>query len=90
MSNQKSRIITYPDILDKSSNHTVIIVNPTPADIEAVGYFCQTSRKEYDIYLYNPESEQEWFEQAGSRADYILTSGEDNLLYYFKSVDNNE
>lgn len=87
MSNRTSNIITYPDILEKSSNHTVIIINPTPADIEAVGYFCKTSRKEYDIYLHDTTSNQEWFEQIGSIADNILTTGEDNLLDYFRSVD---
>jgi len=90
MNNQTSKFITPPDILEKSTNHTVIIVNPTAADIEAVGYFCKTSRKCYDIYLYNSNNNRQWFKRLGSIADYILTAGEDNLLDYFKTVDKKE
>ena len=87
MNNQNSRFITPPDILAKSSNHTVILVNPSVADIEAVGYFCRTSRKDYDIYLYDSSANSDWFEKIGRVADYILTANEDNLLDYFKMVD---
>jgi hypothetical protein len=90
MNSQNSRFITPPDILEKSHNHTVILVNPSAADIEAVGYFCKTSRKDYDIYLYDSSDNNHWFEQIGSVADYILTSGQDNLLDYFKMVDRKE
>lgn len=90
MNNQTSKFITPPDILEKSQNHTVIIVDPSPADIEAVGYFCKTSRCDYDIYLYDSSTNTEWFEQIGKIADYILTAKEDNLLDYFKIVDRKE
>lgn len=87
MSKLNSRFITYPDVLTKSTNHTVVIINPQPTDIEAVGYFCKTSLKEYDVYLYNIVDEYSWLESVSVNADKVLKAGEDNLLEYFNSVD---
>lgn len=46
-----SRIISYPDHLDKT-NHTVVLVDPSEKMVTDLAYFLQTSRKEYDVYVY--------------------------------------
>lgn len=52
MNNQPSRFITYPDIVEKSSNHTVLLVDADLDDVANLATFCSVSQRDYDIYLY--------------------------------------
>ena len=47
-----SRFITYPSTVEKSQDHTVVLIDADVNDIEKVGLFCKISKKDYDIYLY--------------------------------------
>ena len=81
MENCNSRFITYPSTVEKSQNHTVLLIDPDIADIERVGLFCKTSHKDYDIYLYNGESgDLEWLNYLESRVDWLLINESSHVI----------
>lgn len=60
-------------MVDKSSNHTVVIVDATEEDVEDIGLFCKLSNKNYDIYLYRGDlNDLEWLNYISDRADSML------------------
>lgn len=68
-----SRLITYPDSVDKSSNHTVVLIDAEIEDIARCGMFCATSQKDYDIYLYRGDLyDLQWLSSISDRADIVL------------------
>lgn len=68
-----SRIITYPDTVEKSSNHTVILIDAAIEDIARCGLFCATSQKDYDIYLYRSDlNDLQWLAAVSQRVDRVL------------------
>lgn len=70
---ENSRFITYPSLVDKSSNHTVVIIDASEEDIEDIGLFCKLSDKNYDIYLYRGDlNDLEWLSYISDRADSML------------------
>jgi len=73
-----SRVITYPSVVDQSPN-TIVVIDATVEEIENIVLFCQSSSKDYDIYLYrNDIDDLQWLNSVASNADYILinqTSG---------------
>lgn len=72
-STENSRFITYPSVVDKSNNHTVVLVDASEEDIEDIGLFCKLSNKNYDIYLYRGDSyDLEWLNHVSKRADNML------------------
>lgn len=74
MSNQlESRFITYPDILEKSPNHTVLLIDADLDDVANLATFCSISRQNYDIYLYKGTTgDLEWLNHLSSRLDKIF------------------
>lgn len=65
-----SRFITYPDILPKSSNHTVLLVDADLDDVANLASFCEVSNRNYDIYLYKGNtSDLEWLNHLNSNLD---------------------
>lgn len=80
-----SRFITHPSLVDKSTNHTVVLINPEPADIENVGFFCKTSQKNFDVYLYQDSvNDSRWYESITKLADAVVS---ENFLKYFTEFD---
>jgi|694.fasta_scaffold61159_2 hypothetical protein len=71
MSNQlESRFITYPDILEKSPNHTVLLIDADLDDVANLATFCSVSHQNYDIYLYKGTTgDLEWLSHLSSRLD---------------------
>ena len=65
-----SRFITYPDILPKSPNHTVLLVDADLDDVANLASFCTVSRQNYDIYLYKGDtSDLEWLNHLSANLD---------------------
>lgn len=103
MSNQlASRFITYPDILPKSSNHTVLLVDADLDDVANLATFCTVSQRNYDIYLYTGVTGNlEWLNHLNSNLDetFIKDSSQvtitssirytsiDELKEYFTKID---
>ena len=71
MNNQiDSRFITYPDILPKSENHTVLLVDADLDDVANLATFCSISKHNYDIYLYKgDQGDLEWLHHLSNRLD---------------------
>jgi hypothetical protein len=105
MSTQPSRFITYPDILPKSDNHTVLLVDADLDDVANLATFCSLSHRDYDIYLYKGnQGDLEWLSHLGSRIDHTfirtgssvnastsqLYSSIDELKEYFTKIDSQQ
>jgi len=71
MSNQElSRFITYPDVVEKLNNHTVLLVDADLDDVANLATFCSISKRNYDIYLYKGnQGDLEWLSHLSSRLD---------------------
>lgn len=70
MNNQPSRFITYPDVIEKSTNHTVLLIDADLDDVANLATFCSISRLNYDIYLYKGnQGDLEWLSHISSRID---------------------
>jgi hypothetical protein len=90
-----SRFITYPSTVEKSNNHTVVLVDADVNDIEDIGLFCKVSNKDYDIYLYKADVDDlQWLGHISQLADHILISDastiqspSNNLSVYGKTCD---
>ena len=68
-----SRFITYPSVVEKETNHTILLIDAATDDIENIGLFCKSSIKDYDIYLYRADlQEAEWLATVANLADEIL------------------
>ena len=68
-----SRFITHPSLVDKSSNRTVLVVDATEDDVENIGLFCKVSNKNYDVYLYRIElNDEKWLNSILAVTDSIL------------------
>jgi len=97
-----SRFITYPDILPKSLNHTVLLVDADLDDVANLATFCGVSQQNYDIYLYKGGTgDLEWLNHLNTNLDKIfikdssqvsITASEryttvDDLKNYFTKID---
>lgn len=70
-----TRFITYPDLVDKESNHTVTIVDATVNEIEDLAFFCKVCEKDYDVYLYKEDiNDLNWLGQITVNSDKILVN----------------
>ncbi len=103
MNNQElSRFITYPDVVEKSNNHTVLLVDADLDDVANLATFCSVSKQNYDIYLYKGSTgDLEWLSHLTSRLDktFIKESSQvnitssnryttvDDLKEYFTKID---
>lgn len=103
MNNQEvSRFITYPDILPKSLNHTVLLVDADLDDVANLASFCEVSKKCYDVYLYKgDQGDLEWLSHLNHNIDktfikessQVVITGADrytninNLKEYFTKID---
>lgn len=68
-----SRFITYPSTVEKESNTTIVLVDADMDDIASIGSFCQTSHKNYDIYLYKHDLDDlQWLSLVSNLADKVL------------------
>jgi len=75
-----TRFITYPDIVDKESNHTVTIIDATVNEIEDLAFFCKVCEKDYDVYLYKQDLDDlNWLGQIAINSDKILVNEESTV-----------
>lgn len=75
MNIQNSRVITYPSTVDKSNNHTVLLIDANEGEIENIVLFCKVSNQNYDIYLYRNEIDDlHWLSHISQNIDHTLIS----------------
>ena len=95
-----SRFITYPSIVDKSENHTVILIDATEGEISKLKRFLQISIQDFDVYLYNGQtSDLEWLHHISINSDHTLINDascvqvtsaqryQKNVLDYFEQIE---
>jgi hypothetical protein len=81
-----SNLITPPDFVDEPML-SVLIVEPTPIEVENIAYWCRTADRSWNIYIYmNDMNNQDWLEQAIERADYLLVNNADSPLSLVKNI----
>ena len=47
-----SRFITHPDVITKDKNTSIVLVDPTQNELSKVERFLQTSKQDFDVYVY--------------------------------------
>lgn len=73
MDEQVSRFITYPSTVEKSNNHTVVLIDATAEELVRLERFLKISEKNFDVYLYKGEYyDLEWLNYVSKLADHIL------------------
>jgi hypothetical protein len=73
MDEQLSRFITYPSVVDKSDNHTVILIDTTAEELIRLERFLKTSDINFDVYLYPGHmGDLEWLNHVSYPADQTL------------------
>lgn len=75
-----SNFITYPSIIDKTTNNVVVLIDAEISDIQDIGMFLKTSKKDHDVYLYRSNlNHHEWIKDIP--ADKILINNTSTLHY---------
>jgi hypothetical protein len=70
---QLSRFITYPSVVEKSTNHTVILIDATAMQLARLERFLKISKVDFDVYLYKGEDyDLEWLNHVHKLADHVL------------------
>lgn len=70
---QVSRFITYPSVVEKSNNHTVILIDATADELVRLERFLKISAINFDVYLYKGEDyDLEWLNHVHKSADHVL------------------
>lgn len=81
MSIQPSRFITYPDLIEKSNNHTVLLIDADLDDVANLATFCSLSRRDYDIYLYKgDQGDLQWLGHLAGRVDKTFIRKGSNVI----------
>ena len=73
MDNQLSRFITCPSTVEKSNNHTVILIDGTAMELARLERFLKISDVNFDVYLYPGHmGDLEWLNYISYNADQTL------------------
>lgn len=68
-----SRFVTYPSTVESNTNHKVVVIDATEQELGQLERFLQTSRENFDVYLYKGDSyDLEWLNYASTDAELIL------------------
>lgn len=68
-----SRFITYPSVVDRTTSHTVILIDADAEEIENISKFCSACDKNYDIYLYEgSKGDLEYLNEISNKSDLLL------------------
>jgi hypothetical protein len=67
-----SNLVTPPDIVNNGL-HSVTLVDPEQADVDAVVRFCQFSNTAFNVYVYTPNMDNnKWLSDAVNASDAII------------------
>ena len=82
-----SRFITWPSIVDRTTSHTVVLVDATKEDIEQISEFCAVCDKNYDIYLYEGGTgDLEYLNAISDNSELFLINDTSQVTTTAKSV----
>lgn len=75
-----TNFITPPDFVE-DSQHTVLLIDVDPVDVETLAHLCATHDESFNVYLYKEEFEdKQWMGNAAYRADVIIINTIENGL----------
>lgn len=75
-----TNFITPPDFVE-DPNHTILLIDADPVDVETLAYLCAGHEEAFNIYLYREDMNDDlWLNQAADRADTIIVNTVDNKL----------
>lgn len=75
-----SRLITWPSTVEKSINHTVVLVDATAEEIEDIANFFRTSHANFDVYLYEgTQGDLEYLGHVCNNSDCVLINNNSNV-----------
>lgn len=73
-----SNLVTPPDLLDNTL-HSVLLVDPEQADLDAVIRFCQYANQAFNVYVYTPNmNNRAWVDQAVAVCDAVVVNARSN------------
>jgi hypothetical protein len=82
MAQTECRFITHPTILDKTADHTVIIIDCNKNDTKFLEIFFKSSRRIYDVYFYNSNlSDAKYLSTITKLADEVLIDESSHIRY---------
>lgn len=80
MDNQLSRFITYPSVVEKSTNHTVILIDATADELVRLERFLKISDMNFDVYLYPGNmGDLEWLNHVSYNVDQTLINNDSEV-----------
>lgn len=81
-----SRLITWPSTVEKSTNHTVVLVDASAEEIEDIANFFRTSHINFDVYLYESnQGDLEYLGHVSSNSECVLINNNSNI--HVKNID---
>lgn len=81
-----TNFITAPDFINENE-HTILIVDAAPIDIETLAFLCASHSESFDIYLYKESMEDlGWLIQAAGKANTILLNTVKNSISAVKET----
>ena len=96
-----SRFITCPSTIEAGLNHRVVVIDATEQELGQLERFLQTSRENFDVYLYKGDSyDLEWLNYVSTDSELILINDssqvkitpssiryQDDLIDYFEQIE---
>ena len=76
------RFITYPTVLDKTADHTVVIIDCNQLDTKLIEIFFKSSRRIYDVYFYSSAtSDVKYLSTITHMADDVLIDESSHIRF---------
>jgi hypothetical protein len=82
-----SRFITYPSTVEKTADHTVILIDATLNELTQLERFLQTSNSKFDVYIYQETTDDlEWLSYISQVADQTLINSSSRINLMPKGI----
>lgn len=73
-----TNFITPPDFVEEP-NHSILLVDVDPVDVETLAHLCAGHDESFNIYLYKADMEETaWLDKCISRVDAIIVNTVEN------------
>jgi|TARA_B110000263_G_scaffold219481_1_gene206742 hypothetical protein len=88
-----SNFITPPDFIE-DDNHSVLLVDPSEADVVEISLLCKQVGTDFNVYIYLEQYDDlKWLEEGFNRSDAVcintqpneISKVKDQLVEHFKS-----
>lgn len=81
-----TNFITPPDFVD-DKQHTILLIDVDPVDVETLAYLCGGHNESFNIYLYKADMlNLAWLDEAAAKSDAIIINTVENDLSRIKDA----